>query len=281
MKLKTFENKMGEGLVAFEPWQTRGPEYQKDNSRWYCHITVAGERIFEYASPCGTCGILFKKLRSPADQISDSEAVKLLGKLDKIPSDAILERLARVLEPDTYHPIIMEGKVEYITPGTPSDYFATEVLQVFGPEPPEYENPINPGTTYYRFGPNFEMDRTGRRTGPHKALITSIVMPLHDPTQLNQERVVFWKQQYKNGARLTALAVSVIDNQAPFDAPYNHEYPYKEMFLLTHCLLDGHHRVQAAAELGVPIRILSFLSRKFSRLEKEDDLVAVTDKYSH
>ena len=36
---------------------------------------------------------------------------------------------------------MIEAPVRLAIPGTPEDYFATEVVRLFGLEPPEYEKP--------------------------------------------------------------------------------------------------------------------------------------------
>jgi hypothetical protein len=280
MELASFENETGKGVVSFEPWRTSGPEYDKDHSRWYCHLTIAGERVFEYGCPCGTCGIVFRKVGSTAHHVNDSEAVQLLGNLDSVPSNAELRRLARVLEPGFYHPTVVEGTVLLIEPGALDDYFATDVVRLFGLEPPDYEKPSGPRTSYYKLGSDRELERTGRVGGPHKALVTAVVMPLHEPSQLNRERIEYWKRQQNAGMNLTALAVSVLDNQEPAMSPVDHTYAYEEQFLLTNCVLDGHHRIQAAAESGAPVRILSLLAREFSLVRNTDDIVAVLREYS-
>ena len=120
-----------------------------------------------------------------------------------------------------------------------------------------------------------ELERTGRLSGPHKALVTAVVMPLHDPNRLNRERVEYWKRQLDSGATLTAFAVSVVDNQAPAMDSADGTYRYKEQFLFANCLIDGHHRLQAASEIGAPVRLLSLVTREFSLVEKTDDIVAV------
>jgi hypothetical protein len=279
MELATFENRTGEGVVSFEPSRTSGPEYDADHSRWYCHLLVAGDRVFEYGCPCGTCGIVFRKVGSSTHQVSDSEAFRLLGRLDSVPSDDALRRLARVLEPGSYHPVIVEGTVRHIEPGASDDYFASDVVQLFGLDPPDYDKPSSPGTPYYRFGSDCELGRTGRTTRPHKALVTAVIMPLHDPGRLSRERVDYWLRQYEAGTPLTAFAVAVIDNQQPAMSPADESYPYEEQFLFTNCLLDGHHRVQAAAESGGPVRILSLLARESSLIERPEDIPAVLRGY--
>jgi len=279
MKLSNFDNKKGESVISFQPWQTSGPELEIDNSRWYCHLLVNGERIYEYGCPCGTCGIVFRKVGSINHQVSDPEAVQILGELNKIPSSKDLQRLARVLEPGIYHPLVIEGKVSSIEPGAANDYFASDVVRLFGLEPPEYKDSWGPWTTYYKLGPDVEIERSGRISGPHKALITSVVMPLHNPSQLDRERIDFWKGKHSEGDTLAGFALSVVDNQSPAMEPPDPTYKYKELFLFTNCLIDGQHRIQAAAELGVAVRILSFVSSQFSLVEKNNDLKMVLSYY--
>ncbi|HEX3131350.1 MAG TPA: hypothetical protein VH394_28695, partial [Thermoanaerobaculia bacterium] len=157
--------------------------------------------------------------------------------------------------------------------------FATDVVRLFGLEAPECDEPSGPWTSYYKLGPDHELARKGRLSGPHKALVTAVVMPLHDPAQLDRGRVEHWKRQLEAGRNLTAFAVSVLDNQQPAMEVRDPTYPYAEQFLLTSCLLDGHHRVQAAAETGAPLRILSLLARDFS-LASAEDLETVLGRYS-
>jgi hypothetical protein len=49
------------------------------------------------------------------------------------------------------------------------------------------------------------------------------------------------------------LAVSVLDRTQPFDSADAHAG-------LVHFVLDGHHKLEAAARLGVAITVLSFVS---------------------
>ena len=280
MELAIFENDTGEGVVSFEPCQTGGPEWEKDYSKWYHHLTIGGERIFEYGCPCGTCGIVFRKVGSTAYRVSDTQAVELLGNLDAVPSDETLRRLARALQPGSYCPSIVAGAVTLIEPGASNDYFATDVVRLFGLEDPDSTEPAGPRTSYYRLGGDRQLDRTGRVGGPHKALVTAVVMPLHEPPQLNRDRIEYWKRQHHAGMNLTALAVAILDNQQPAMSVADTTYPYEEQFLLTMCTLDGHHRIQAAAELGVPVRILSLLARESTLVRHSNDIATVLRSYS-
>ena len=123
MNLIRFDNATGEGIIGFDPWRTSGPEYEADHDLWYAALTVSGKRIFQYGCPCGTCGITFKKVASPADRVSDAEAADLLGALDHVPSEFALRRLARILPKGTYHLAVIETPVRLVAPGAPDDYF--------------------------------------------------------------------------------------------------------------------------------------------------------------
>lgn len=276
--LPHFENTTGEGVVSFLPCLTDGPELEADRSRWYHHLLVSGERVFQYGAPCGTCGVTFQKLSSAADRLDDGEAAELLGTLEALPGPEVLRALARVLDPVTYHPLVMEGRTERVAPGDARDYFATDAVRLFGLEPPDYERPLDPGTSYYRFGPSHTLERSGRLSGSHLALVTAVLMPLQDSDRLARDRVEYWKSRSAEGAPLTALAVGIIDGQAPAMNSAEPDYPYEEHFLLTNCIVDGHHRVQAATELGIPVRILSFVAPEAS-LVAEVDVSAVVVPY--
>jgi hypothetical protein len=279
MDLTIFDNQSGEGVIAFEPWRMSGSEYEADHSRWYCHLTVAGKRVFEYGCPCGTCGIVFRKVGSTEHRVSDSEAHQLLGSLDILPSDSIINRLARVLPVGRYYLVIIEGVIRKVDPGTDDDYFATDVVRLFGLEPPDYQKPSGPDTPYYRFGQEHEIERTGRLTGPHKALATAVVMPLHNPNRLNRDRIEYWKHQIASGVVPTAYAISIVDDQAPAMDQVDSTYPYLEQFLFANCLIDGHHRVQAASDMGVPVRLLSFVATEYSLINKADDFVTIIEPF--
>jgi hypothetical protein len=69
--------------------------------------------------------------------------------------------------------------------------------------------------------------------------------------------------------------VALPDNQAPAIDRADKTYPYEEQFLLTLCLLEGHHRIQAAAEMGSPARTLSLLARESSFVSRSDDNATV------
>lgn len=278
-QLQTFQNDEGEGVVGFLPWVTHGPEWQEEPSRWYCHLTVAGERIYQYGCPCGTCGVVFRNLSAIHDRVADPEAVSLLGALQEMPSAATLARLAKVLPKGSYFPLILSGVVERVEPGSERDLFENDVNRLFGRARAAEVEPFGPDIPYYRFTRTQALDRTGRLSGSHQALAMSTVMPLHSPEMLNRERVEYWKDRIHSGQVATGFAVSILDQQAPAVDPLDLVYPFAEHFMLVNCLLDGHHRLQAASELVVPARILTLLAIDYSLTQKLADIEAATSPF--
>jgi hypothetical protein len=223
--------------------------------------------------------------------VSDAEAADLLGALDHVPSEFALRRLARILPEGTYYLAVIDAPVRLVSPGAPDDYFATDVARLFGLEPPEYEKPQDPGTPYYRLGSDHEMSvphpggeipviRYSYAAGTTKTLLTQIAMPLQDPATLERDRVDYWKAKSRAGQPLTAFAVSVLDNQSPASTKGDKDYLYEGQMLLTHCLLDGHHRVQAASETDCPVRILTLLAPFASNVRSDFDYAMVLERLS-
>ncbi len=236
-----FDNVSGEGVIAFGPVD-----------RVLSHVSLGGARIFEVGYDCGTCGTLFRKIASPANRIDDREAAAMLGALTEVPAPATLQRLARPLPRGRYRVAVLEGRVVLVHPGAPEDFFATEVARLHG-------KGTDPATPYYRFGQPRALAAREASAG-EAALLVTVAMPIHDLSKLDRDRVDHWKRAALSGEQLTALAVAVLNIQAPFDPPFEVGYPYVEQFLLGCCLLDGHHRLQAAAELESPARILVYAS---------------------
>ncbi len=278
-KLKTFENRTGEGVVSFLPWLTRKSNENHDPSRWFCHVMIGGERVFQFGCPCGTCGIVFRKVGDSANRVDDSEGVRLMGPLESVPSSRTLERLARPLQRGTYHAVVIEAVPTLIPPRAADDYFSTDAVRLFDSRSYPSDEPNDPRTSYYRIGDEVVSRGTSQRVAPYNALALSIAMPLHDPENLNRTRVEHWKDLARTGAQLTAFAIGIVDQQAPATENADENYPIEEHLVLTNCLLDGHHRIQAAAEMRLPIRILSMITDEFSLVKDRAAIEAILKSF--
>jgi hypothetical protein len=78
-----------------------------------------------------------------------------------------------------------------------------------------------------------------------------LILPCVAETALDATRVADYREQIQQGQTPTALALSFNDERAPSGRCVQSA--------LVHMLLDGHHKIMAASQLGQPIQVLSFL----------------------
>ena len=90
-----------------------------------------------------------------------------------------------------------------------------------------------------------------------EAHLYEFVVPMVPPSWNDAERVRQLAVLLALSGRPTAVAVSTLD----VSQPANRAGPdYYSHWGLSHFLLDGHHKLEAAAQIGRPMQLLSFLS---------------------
>ena len=224
--------------------------------------TWAGRRLlfleerpaFELSFWCGTCQFLFKRLEG-ANQTASLEDVgeRLADGLDGI-DDAIVERFAELLAQGTYVPMLLQIEPRLVLPADDDDYFANEQVATWNVEG-FWGLPHYPQTPYYR---TFEtVVRAEAHMYEAEAHLYEFVVPMVPPLWNKPERVRQLAEQLARSAGPTAVAVSTLD----ISQPANRAGPdYYAHWGLTHFLLDGHHKLEAAAQIGKPLQLLSLLS---------------------
>ncbi len=244
-------------LIATGPARTLGTdsprlvfgEGAKQEGTWAGRrlLHLDGSPAFELSYWCGTCQFLFRRLEG-ANQtfsIADNEAALLAG-LDAI-DEALLESFGSILATGTYIPLLLEVRPTFVRPAAPDDYFSAEQVATWGVQPfwglPEY-----PRTPYYR---------TFQTAVDADSHLFEFVVPMVPPSWNDPERVDFYRTALRDGARPTAVAVSTLDVCEPAMAHGEDVYAH---WGLTHFLLDGHHKLQAASEADVPLTVLSLLA---------------------
>ena len=224
--------------------------------------TWAGRRLlllderpaFELSFWCGTCQFLFKRLEG-ANQTASLEDVgeRLADGLDGI-DEAIVERFAELLAQGTYVPMLLQIEPRLVLPADDDDYFANEQVATWNVEG-FWGLPHYPQTPYYR---TFEtVVRAEAHMYEAEAHLYEFVVPMVPPSWNKPERVRQLAEQLARSAGPTAVAVSTLD----ISQPANRAGPdYYAHWGLTHFLLDGHHKLEAAAQIGKPLQLLSLLS---------------------
>ncbi len=224
---------------------------------------LRGVPVFELNLWCGTCPAMFHKLN--ATQQADLEVANELlnAGLDSVSAD-VVGAYGKVLPESTYTLLLTDVLPRLTEPGGKNDYFVHEQVATWGVDP-AVGTPEDPGTPYYR---TFE---TPVDTNGH---LYEILVPMVPPSWNNDDRVEQYAATASGAA--TAVAYSLLDVLQP---AMDEGDDYYQHFVLTHFLLDGHHKVEAATRTQTSIRLLSFVDERIS-LATPEEMAAATHSLS-
>ncbi|MFD8141775.1 hypothetical protein [Streptomyces sp. NPDC059708] len=221
-------------------------------------LMVDDKPAFELSFYCGTCPLLFRRLESANEKLSlEHMQERLGGPLDDPDDGGVIEAFGALLPEGQYLPLLLDVEPRLVIPGKEGDYFSGEQVTAWGVDQfwglPEY-----PHTPYYR---TFE---TAVDADAH---LYEFVVPMVPPTWNERARVEEYIALMERGTVPTAVAISTLDvcqsSLGLADDPAAH-------WGLTHFLLDGHHKLEAAATAGRPVRLLSLLTLGESLAGAED-----------
>ncbi len=224
-------------------------------------LFVRDRPAFELSFWCGTCQFLFRRLEGAnetgsLDELADRLAVGL-GGLDR----DVIGAFAELLPAGSYVPMLLSVQPRLVLPAAPDDYFAVEQVDTWGLDGfwglPEY-----PRTPYYR---------TFETAVDKESHLFEFVVPMVPPSWNDDARVGSFMELLATSGSPTAVSVSTLDVCAP---AVDSGADYYRHWSLTHFLLDGHHKVEAAARSGVPVQLLTLLAVDFS-LAKPEQLARV------
>jgi hypothetical protein len=91
------------------------------------------------------------------------------------------------------------------------------------------------------------------------------------PSWNDASRVGHYRESLATSSKPTVVALSLLDICQPATLQRS-ESDYYAHWGLAHFLLDGHHKMQAAAELGSSLRLLSIVSVNDSVAKRADVL---------
>lgn len=212
-------------------------------------LIFRGSPVFELNLWCGTCPALFQKLAEP--EVADLELAneRLNAGLQRIDGE-LLRVYGKALPQSTYTIFLLEITPRLVEPGSPSDYFTNEQVTTWGVDP-VVGSPENPGTSYYR---TFEAPISETRH------LYEFVVPMVPPAWNDSQRVAGYSAATVV-EHPTAVAYSLLDVLQPAMDEGEDRY---EHWILMHFLLDGHHKMEAAAAAGRAIRLLSLVDEQMS-----------------
>lgn len=220
---------------------------------WNRALTINGVDTFYVGNVCDTCGFFFEKLIGPNSglEIDDLRTKLEIGTAD--PSPEVLSTLAQLMPKSDYTVAILKVLPEHVRPLEREDYFAREDFDyqddydIIENGPPE---PHNPKTEYYRIS-----GRSGVSIEDEYATAKAFdfIIPLIAQQSLDRDRIDYFKDAISRGQTTTVVALSVMDIKGP-------SFKDRVHWCLAHYVLDGHHKLAAAAETKSEVTLLAFIA---------------------
>lgn len=215
---------------------------------WDRFITLDGKRAHYIGNICGTCPFIFERQEGANDKISPVALSNSLRNgiisIDEMITSAAMEALPA----GAYKVLLLSCSPRLIVPSKPGDYFFEEQIQLWGVDPfwgvPHYAK-----NEYYRTEP---------ANISNGGALFEFVVPMFPRRYLHEKTIESYKTLLGNPTVPTALAVSILDVKQP--ANWSGNPDITSHWCLAHYLLDGHHKMCAAALTGRPISLLSFLA---------------------
>lgn len=241
-----------EPLLSFKADATPAGAWAGQRFLW-----ADGKPAFELSFWCGTCQFLFKRLDGANTTLSIPELSDKLSDGLELLDTEVISAFAQLLPSGMYRPMLTVINPRLVYPVKPGDYFSEEQVDTWNVERfwglPQY-----PQTPYYR---TFETTVTAQ------AHLYEFVVPMVPPNWNDPATVAAMAARLAASDKPTAVAVSTLDVCQP--AMDVGSADFYQHWGLTHFLLDGHHKLQAAAEQGVPLRLLSLLAIDSSLAEAD------------
>lgn len=221
-------------------------------------LWLDGDPAFELTFWCGTCPVTFERLVGANRRLSVPELEQRLTTGLDAPDDDVLATVGGLLPEGIYLPLLLSVRPRLVTPVGEGDYFADEQVATWGID--SFRGlPENPRTPYYR---------TFETSVDDDAHLYEFVVPMVPPSWNDRARVAGYEQLLADSSRPTAVAVSILDVTKPADADESADY--YEHRALTHFLIDGHHKMEAAAATGREVRLLALVATEASLAPRAD-----------
>jgi hypothetical protein len=202
---------------------------------------------FELSFWCGTCPFLFERLEGANETLSLSDVTNQLAEGLRDIDDEVVDKFAQLLPLGEYVPLLLQVQPRLVRPVEPGDYFSEEQVATWGIDSfwglPEY-----PHTPYYR---------TFETSVDREAHLYEFVVPMVPPSWNDAAQVAAFAERLDSSSQPTAVAVTTLDVCAPAVEEGSDWYAH---WGLSHFLLDGHHKFQAAADRDRPLRLLALVS---------------------
>lgn len=225
---------------------------------WDRYLAVEGKNAFHIGNVCGTSDFFFEKTDLSNRSISPNKVANELNEgINQLNQD-VINTLGLIFPNGKYQVMLLEISPSLVFPGEKSDYFSHEQVELWGIDGLSGV-PHSPKTEYYRLA----TENLNNKVGFYEFLI-----PLFPYDSLDKDRVEFYRKLIRNGAKPTAVGISVYDIKEPAD--WEGDKAITSHHCLAHYLIDGHHKVYASVLENKPITLVSFLATEQGASSEND-----------
>jgi hypothetical protein len=232
---------------------------------WNRHLTIHSANVAWIGNGCDTCGFMFEQRAVPMP-IAEMDALRetLATGLVEL-KQRVIDAIGTLIPEGEYVVALLKCLPIRIEPGQPGDYFFEDLTSAkdrhWLPGEEFFDPYFTTNTPYYRL-----YGRSGIAVGEdpngYGGTRYDFVMPLAqtiDPTT-----VASYRARIDSGGSSTAVSLSVLDiKEVVRGAPH---------WCMAHYLIDGHHKVAAAAQAQKPLTLLAFFALGEGVCSKEDVL---------
>jgi hypothetical protein len=222
------------------------------------YLLIDGRRAYMLGMCCQTCSFLFERLSGANQAVEIEKTAEVLRQGVKSLEEIVVDVIGQGIPQGEYLAVLAESRVTNVRPGEANDYFVSEAIALWG-EDTFWCLPHDPRVPYYRAG---EMDLgSGRK-------LFNFIVPMFPAKWLSMTTAAEYREALRTKASGTAVSIAVLDVRSP--AILGSPKPdASEHWCLTHYLLDGHHKLNAASESGKPLNLLSFVAPSFGVSTRE------------
>jgi hypothetical protein len=213
------------------------------------YLLIDGKRAYSLGIDCQTCSLLFQRLSGANRSVEIERTVEALRMGVASLADPVVEVVGAGLPEGGYLALLAEAPLRLVYPSGKGDYFCEDQIALWG-EDTFWCLPHDPRIPYFRAG---ELD-----IGESRKLFNFIV-PMYPTKWLTFRSPSVYQQELRNNGSGTAVALSILDVRGPALFEGDPTPDPMEHWCFTHYLIDGHHKLHAASEIGRPLSILSFV----------------------
>jgi len=262
LAVKTFNQRKSRSLLSFS---FEGTEHWP---KWYRFLSWDGQPLIKIGNICGTCGFFFERISGATGPHFALENLRETLSLGLGSIENGIDLFSPLIPKGKYAALLLRVQPVRVSPGQANDYFYNEYAESW-----DDADEHDPSIEYY-FRDETHKLRPGEK-------LYEFLIPFQDRHTLDEARITEFEKQLKAGEEPTAIAVGILDVKESMD---DIEEPpeFSVHWSFANYILDGHHKIEAAARAEKPMTILTFVSYDHS-WKHVDELIAFyqNGKISH